>query len=186
MLLRYKGKVFTVRELARVSGFSHPEVSRVLKELERSGIVKLQPIGRAYRIILNEESYILKSVIEPVFKAEEQTLNSLISAISPFFKNKEIFSVLIFGSVARGEEKQTSDVDILIITGNKEIANECMAKASDVTTSKFGSVLSPLIMSKRQFVEKRNQRLVKSILESYKLVHGKDPVGMTSSGKDSR
>ena len=47
-LLRYRGKIFTIRELARTAGLSHPETSKVLKTLEKRGVVRLQPIGRAY------------------------------------------------------------------------------------------------------------------------------------------
>jgi len=161
-LLRYKGKVFSVRELARVSGFSHPRVSKVVKELERAGIVSLQPVGRAYQIILNEESYVLNSVIKPVFRAEQETVKSLISTIRPFFKNKKIVSVAIFGSVARGLERRTSDIDLLVIAEDREIANGCVAKASDATLSRFGTALSPLIMNKQYFVKNRNQKLVQS------------------------
>ena len=40
--------------------------------------------------------------------------------------------------------------------------------------SKFGVGLSPLIMDETSFVSKKNENLVKSILESYKMVRGKD------------
>ncbi len=173
-LLRYRGKVFTIRELARVSGVSHPQVSKIVKELETTGVVKLKPVGKAHQIILNDESYILKSVIEPVFRAERETVNHLISTIRPFFHNRKIASVALFGSVARGEERPSSDVDLLVLTEDKDIANECVAKASTATLSAFGTALSPFIMDKREFVRKRSEKLVKSILESYLLVYGKD------------
>jgi len=173
-LLRYRGKVFTIRELARVSGISHPQVSKLVKELEAAGVVKLKPIGKAYQITLNEESYILKSMIEPVFRAEHETVNHLISTIRPFFHNRKIASAAIFGSVARGEERSTSDVDLLVVTEDKDIANECVARASTATLSTFGTALSPFIMDKQEFARRRNEKLVKSILDSYLIVYGKD------------
>lgn len=184
-LLRYRGKIFTVRELARVSGFSHPEVSKVVKELEDRGIVKLQPVGRAYQIILNEDSYLLKSVIEPIFKAEHETINVLVSTIRPFFTNKKIIAAAIFGSTARGQERKTSDIDLLIIAEDKEFAIECAANASNVTSSKFGRGLSPLVMSKERFVKKRNEALVKSILQYCIPVYGKDLKELIKHGKGS-
>jgi len=180
-LLHYRGKVFTIRELARLSDISHPAVSKVTKELEVAGVVKLQPVGKAYQIMLNDESYILKSMIEPMFKAEQQTVKELIATIKPFFKNEKIISVAIFGSVARSQEGRTSDVDLLIVTKDKEVANECAAKASSATLSTFGSALSPLIMDKKQLKEKRNKKLVNSILKSHLLVSGKDLEEMLSS-----
>ena len=123
-LVRYKGKVFTVRELARVSGVSHPAVSTVVKDLERRGIVKLQPVGRAHQVILNGESYALKSIVEPMVKAEENTLSMLVATIRLFFKEERVTSVAIFGSVAKGLETMTSDVDLLVVTDDRESAND--------------------------------------------------------------
>ncbi len=185
-LVRYKGKVFTIRELARTAGLSHPTVSKVARELERRGVVKLQPVGRAYQISLNEESYVLRSVIEPLFTAERDTLSSLVSTIKPFFKDERISSVAIFGSVARGLERNASDIDLLIIADDRELANDCAARASTTTLSKFGLSLSPLIMDEGRLVRKRNGELEKSILESYTLVRGKDLKEMVESGKASR
>ena len=185
-LVRYRGKVFTVRELARTAGLSHPEVSTVVKELESRGVVKLRPVGRAQQVVLNEESYVLKSIVEPLIAAEGNTLSSLASAIRPFFKEKAITSVAIFGSVARGLEKKVSDIDLLIISEDKELANECAAKASETTLSTFGMGLSPLIMDVPLLIRKRSSDLVRSILESYIPVWGKDLKEVVGNGKDGR
>ncbi|MHB1868157.1 MAG: nucleotidyltransferase domain-containing protein [Nitrososphaerales archaeon] len=185
-LLRYRGKIFTIRELARTAGISHPETSKVVRELEKRGIVNLQPVGRAHQVSLNEKSYILKSVVEPVFRAEKSTVSSLISTIKPYFKDKRISSVAIFGSVARGLEKDTSDIDLLVIADDREFANERISRASLAAVSKFGFALSPLIMNRTRFIRERNKDLEKSILESYTTVCGKDLREVVKDGKVAR
>lgn len=185
-LLKYKGKIFTIRELAKTARLSHPEVSRVVKGFEGRGVVKLQPVGRAQQVSLNEQSYILRSVLEPLFRAEKGTINSLISTIKPFFKDKSISSVAIFGSVATGLERNVSDIDLLIIAEDKELASECSAKASDATISKFGLALSPLIMSQRRFIREHGRDLGKSIMESHTHVTGRDLKELVESGKVGR
>lgn len=175
-LLRYKGKIFTIRELAKTAGLSHPETSKVVKMLERRRIVNIEIIGKAYRVTPNEDSYFLNAVIQPLFEAEKETLGSLLSTIRPFFARggKKIISAVIFGSVAKGQEKETSDVDLLVIAEDKEYASFCVGKANSEVVSKFGLTLSPLIMNRQQFIQKRNSLLEKSIVESYKAVYGKD------------
>jgi len=59
-LIRYKGKIFTIRGLARDAGASHPRVSETVGELERLGMVQVQPIGRSHQVSLNEKSHALK------------------------------------------------------------------------------------------------------------------------------
>ena len=173
-LVRYRGKVFTMRDLARTAGLSHPEVSLVVRNLERWGVVRLQPVGRAQQVLLNEESYVLNSIVRPAIKAEEGTLKALMATIRPFLKGKPINSAAVFGSAARGLERKRSDVDLLVIAEDGEVANEKVARASAAAVSKFGTGLSPLIMDKASFASRKNDDLAKSILGAYKMVCGKD------------
>ncbi|MDG6940051.1 MAG: MarR family transcriptional regulator [Nitrososphaerota archaeon] len=185
-LLTYRGKTFTIRELARTAGLSHPGVSKAAKELERRGIVRLQPVGRAQQVSLNEESYVLKSLIEPLFKAEERTLESLISTIRPFFDDEKISSVAIFGSVAAGKEGGSSDVDLLVVTRDRKLAYDRVARAGAVTLSKFGIALSPLVLAEKDFARRHDRELGKSILRSYMLVSGRDLKETVGNVKDRR
>jgi len=183
-LVRYRGKVFTIRELARTSGLSHPGVSLVVRDLERRGVVRLQPVGRAHQVILNEESYILKSVVEPLIAAETNTLRALVSTIGAFFRDNRISSVAIFGSVARGLEKRISDVDLLIVSSDEDLANECAARATAAALSKFGLGLSPLVMDEASF--RQGGDLVESILGSYTMVCGRDLREIIGNGEVGR
>jgi len=185
-LVRYRGKVFTIRELARTSGLSHTEVSLLVKGLERRGVVRLLPVGKAQQVVLNDESYVLKSIVEPMVKAEENTLNSLVSSIRPFFKDKRITSVCVFGSVVKGIETKASDIDLLVIADDREVAIECAARASEVTLSEFGLGLSPIIMDRAVFVQRHGGGLAKSILESYKPVWGRDLKELVGNVKAGR
>jgi predicted nucleotidyltransferase/DNA-binding HxlR family transcriptional regulator len=185
-LVRYRGRVFTVRELAKAADLSHPQTSKVLKGLESRGVVRLQPVGRAYQVSLNDESYVLKSVIEPLFAAEGDTVNSLVSTIRPFFEDKRIVSVAIFGSVAAGREREASDVDLLIVAEDRDLANERATAATVATLSAFGHALSPLILDSERFAKNRNGELEKSILAHYTRVWGIDPKEIIASGKTGR
>jgi predicted nucleotidyltransferase len=158
----------------------------VLKELEKRGVVKLQPVGKAYQVSLNKESYIVNSLIEPLFAAEKDTVASLVSAVAPFFDDPRIISAAIFGSVARGDEGEASDVDLLIISDDREFANECAARAMDTIVSRFGHALSPLILDDEKFLRDRDRDLEKSILERYILVRGRDLREMVKNGKTGR
>jgi DNA-binding MarR family transcriptional regulator len=173
-LVRYRGKVFTIRELAKTAGLSHPEVSLVVKDLESRGVVRLQPVGRALQVTLNDDSYILKAVVEPLITAEEKTLSALVSTVKSFFSDRRISSVAVFGSVAKGLERRHSDIDVLIISNDRELANNCAARAGAATLSRFGLGLSPLIMDETTFARRQGEDLTNSILESYIQVWGRD------------
>ena len=83
-------------------------------------------------------------------------------------------SAAIFGSVARGREGRHSDVDLLVLSDDRESASERIGRANTETVSKFGIGLSPLVMDEASFGKTKNGSLVRSILKSYIMVRGKD------------
>jgi len=173
-LVNYKGKIFTVRGLAETANVSRSEAAVLVDQLEKYGIIRLQPVGRSYQVSLNEENYILNKIIKPILRAEEKTLDELVSVLKKHFSSKRNISVAIFGSVSRGEEKEDSDIDLLVISDNFDYANTLVSKAQEEVSLIFHSNLSPIILSEKEFIAKKNTKLVRSILDSYIMVAGKD------------
>jgi DNA-binding transcriptional regulator YhcF (GntR family) len=98
-LVQYKGKIFTIRRLAHDADVSHPGVSKTVGELEKFGIVQIQPVGRSHQVSLNEKSHVLKKIIEPMFMAEKQTIDQVILILKRHLSTKKIISSVVFGSV---------------------------------------------------------------------------------------
>jgi predicted nucleotidyltransferase len=174
-LVRYKGKIYTIRGLAEDAGASHPEVSKTLTDLEKFGIVQIQPVGRAHQISMNEKSYVLNKIILPMFKAEEKTLDEVISILKAHFGKKRITSAAIFGSVAAGKEQIDSDLDILVLCDNFDYAISAVSSAAEEVSLKFQTNLSHIVFSESQFRSKgRNHPLIRSILDNHILIYGKE------------
>ncbi|MDE2590249.1 MAG: hypothetical protein KGL95_11385, partial [Patescibacteria group bacterium] len=81
------------------------EAALTIHDLERFGIIKIQPVGRAYQLELNKKSYILNKIIEPIIESEKNTLDDLLALLKKHLDTKKIITVLIFGSVVKGQEK---------------------------------------------------------------------------------
>ncbi|HKZ61932.1 MAG TPA: nucleotidyltransferase domain-containing protein [Nitrososphaera sp.] len=173
-LINYAGKIFTVRKLAEAAGVSSSEAALVVQELEKFGILKIQPVGRSYLISLNNKSYILAKILKPTIKAEEGTLDELVSILNRNLNDKSIISAVLFGSVAMKREREDSDIDVLVISNDFEAASGFTSKAREDISSIFNSRLSPLIMSERELLAKKNDRLVSSILHNHIIIKGKD------------
>ena len=171
-LAERRGEVFTIRGLARAAGVSHPETSKILARLEGMGVVRLQPVGRAFQVTLNEEGYFVRSAVEPLLKAEESALPELVSTIKPFFEGGSIESAAIFGSVARGDAGRGSDIDLLMVSDDESEAIERFTDANMKVMTKFGVSLSPFVMGRKQLRQRLG--IASSVLESYIQVAGKD------------
>ena len=175
VLVHHKGKVFTIRRLAEDAGASHPEVSATVEDLEKFGIVQIQPIGRAHQVSLNEKSYVLKEIVEPILKAEEKTLDRVILILKNHLGTKKITSAAIFGSVSSGEEKEDSDIDVLIISDDFEHASMLISNAGQEIFLKLHSKVAPIIFSESEFKSKKKKNaLIRSILNNHIMIYGKD------------
>ena len=171
-LVRYKGRIFTVRGLGKDSGVSSVETSRTIEQLEQFGIVKVQPVGRAYQLFLNDKSYAFNKIVKPILMAEEKTVSEMIAILAKHLTRKKIISAAVFGSVAKGEEKEDSDIDLLVISDDFDHATEAVADASEDIALIFHAKISPIIFTRKEFVSKKKGELVRSIQSYHILVAG--------------
>jgi predicted nucleotidyltransferase len=173
-LIAYPGRIFTVRKLSDAAGTSASEAAVAVHNLERHGIVKVQPVGRAFLVSLNHQSYIVNTILKPIISAEQQTVAELASTLRDHLKDRSIISASLFGSIPRGEARDDSDIDLFVISDNFEAANAAISNASSAVASIFNGRLSPLIMSRKELSGKSRSRLVASILENYTHIAGRD------------
>ena len=172
-MITYRGKIFTVRGLADEANVSTNETALIVHDLEKMGIIKIQPIGRAYHLELNEKSYLLSEIIEPAINAEKNTMNELIQVLRKYFDTKKIITVAIFGSVASVEEKIDSDIDLFIISNDHDHAITLVSEASKQVSVRFNGRLSPIIFTEKEFKAKQKGSLVQSIIDNHILICGK-------------
>lgn len=172
VLFKYRGKTFTVRGLAKNSNVSNVEASRTVDQLEKFGVVRIQPVGRAYQLFLNDRSYILNKIVEPILNAEEHTLDELIALLKKHLTTKKIISAAIFGSVVKAEEKEDSDVDLIVISDDFDDATAAIACASEDASITFDTRISPIVFSKKEFISKKRGDLVHSILLNHIIITG--------------
>jgi predicted nucleotidyltransferase len=172
-MITYRGKIFTVRGLADEANVSTNETALIVHNLEKMGIIKIQPIGRAYHLELNEKSYLLSEIIEPAINAEKNTMNELIQVLRKYFDTKKIITAAIFGSVASAKEKIDSDIDLFIISNDHDHAITLVSEASKQVSIRFNGILSQIIFTEKEFKAKQKGSLVQSIIDNHILICGK-------------
>ena len=75
----------------------------------------------------------------------------------------EIEKIILFGSVARGEDSEDSDIDILIITNDKsKIADEVYFKVGEIILE-LGEYLSVKIMRKDNYEKVKDSYILSTI-----------------------
>ena len=100
-----------VRELARELDRAPAVVGRELERLQRAGILRSENIGRARRYRVDEESPIaaeVRSLVQKTIGVEATVRRALEGLVG-------IEQAFLFGSYARGDERATSDLDLMVI-----------------------------------------------------------------------
>ena len=168
-------------QIAKEMGITPAASHNALNELTRQGVIMMRNMGNTHVYTLNTENYIVSDLLKPLYISEDEALNKIIGIIkrnlsSSKIKSK-ILNVSLFGSVNKGEDHSTSDIDLAVIVSDaktKSKVEKLFEKIDESVSRKFGNVISPYINTKSEFRAKRKKKLeiVKNILKSHTLIYG--------------
>ncbi len=112
-IFNYPNRVFHIRELASITGLSTTAVIASVSVLDGYGIVKIEKtrVTKNVSADLESESYVFYKKVFNLYRLERY---SLISRLKDRF-NPDV--IVLFGSFAKGEDIEDSDIDILVLSG---------------------------------------------------------------------
>jgi len=166
------------REIAKNVGLSHVNVHAALKDLSRQGIVNIRSVGRSNIYWLNEEHFLVKCILRPIFEKEARTFHLLSKLILKEIKPPLPLSIILFGSFAKGDASADSDIDIAFIypdhKNKSSIARE-LNEAEKKITLLFGNHLAcvPIKVGDLRKRFKRNEKFIKEIVQTGKIIYGR-------------
>ncbi len=112
-----------VREYARITNVSPPTASKILSSLTKEELLNKQQ-NRQYLLFWAKNSPLFKSLAQIYWKQKfEKT--GLLDYLNKKFINP---TIILFGSLAKGENTRDSDVDLAIISSKKQINLEIFEK----------------------------------------------------------
>jgi len=169
------------RQIAQEIKVSPAACHKALRELNNERALLLRSIGRSYLYRLNKENLIISDLLKPLFERERKIPDDVYRAIVRNISSlviKDIASIAVFGSIKRGKERPTSDIDLLVLVRNpedKRKVEEDFGKVSEKIIGKFGNTISSYIQTIEEFKLKyrKGLALVKNILKSHRLLFGK-------------
>ncbi len=165
LLFSHPDGAFYLREIVERTGLGMGHVQRELQRLCRGGMVRRSKKGRHVYFQANESSPVyeeLRGLVRKTIGAVE----ILRAAIQPL--SDRIVSAFIFGSVARGEERSQSDLDVMVV-GNVSFAD--VVKAVQGAESRTGREISATVYPPDEFRTKLadGHHFLTSVIEREKL-----------------
>ncbi len=121
LLNRNKEKEFTINEVAKSLDQYYSFVHRIIERLAEDNIIIKKKIGKSYVCSLNMDNekttsllYLAEIERKEAFYQKNRELKLILEEFIDLIK-KEAYSVILFGSYAKGRAVKDSDLDILII-----------------------------------------------------------------------
>jgi predicted nucleotidyltransferase len=142
-LLSAPSRDFTGRELARQAGVSHPQALEALRLLEWEGVVHHRRVGRS-SLWSVETRHFLSKRLRDLAALDLDARRALTSSLERALKAGKAAEAYLFGSVAKGSEEPTSDVDVLAIFYSVRAARSFesrVAPLQDKIRTTFGNEL---------------------------------------------
>ena len=172
------------RQIAKLVNLSPPAVHVALKELYNQDILKRDIIGKQHIYRMNYSSRLVKDILHPAFKKESSIkvdiANFLLKKIKTY-KLHGIISIILYGSITKGETHATSDCDIAIITkdtlSKKAVEDVFIEKISTEFYEYFGISLDAYIKTEKEFMSRLKKKLppVSTLMKAHAVIYGKDP-----------
>jgi len=169
----------TGRTIARGIGMSPSSTHKTLQDMKKEGLINAKRKGNAILYKLQEDNYVVKKLLQPLFEKEKSIYSDIILLIKKHLLNakSDIVLIAVFGSVIRKEETSRSDMDILILLkkkSGKRILNKLLSKMHVEMVKKFGLAIAPYVMTKSEIKQKYSKKLpiIKSILDNNELIYG--------------
>ena len=156
-LAKFSDREFHEREIARRTGISYGSANRVLNELFRDGMVVRHQAGKMLFYSFNLKDPLARTL--KIFVS--------VSILRPLIKKlrESASEIALYGSCARGEDTSASDIDLFIVSEDKQkcleiIENFALGNGFERIVIE-PAIRSPLDMIKSEKTEKEFLSLVR-------------------------
>ena len=152
-LLKYPERRFTINELAKEAGVPFASAWRLVKKWEQAGIIDTGRMGKSVTVRLHKSEYLdsVSSLLKLSVSPQAFTARALRSLLA---KEKKIREAYLFGSVASGDEKLSSDIDVALLVekgfNTNDFTNDLVFNAYE----KYGTKVVPLAFSRKTELDK--------------------------------
>lgn len=141
---------FIQQDLIEQAGGGSGAVRRELARLVESGLVMTTVVGRQKHFRANRGAPIFHELHAIILKTVALT-DPLRSALRPLAKRIDL--ALVYGSVARGEDRAQSDIDLLVVADDL-LLEELFARLAPVE-KKLGRTINPTLYTGADFEKRR-------------------------------
>jgi len=163
LLFSGRGEELHVREIERRSGLNDSTIRQELRKLVRLDLVHSRRDSNRVYYRAKTDNPLYPEIRNLVLKT-----SGLADVLRSALADKRIRLVFVFGSVARGEEKAGSDVDLMVIG---ELGLRDLSGLLSGIEERIGREINPHVLQEDEFRKRlrATEHFVTSVMESPKI-----------------
>lgn len=163
LLFSGTGEELHVREIERRSGLNDSTLRQELRKLVRLDLVQSRRDSNRVYYRAKTENPLYPEIRNLVLKT-----SGLADALKSALKDKRIRVAFVFGSIARGEEKAGSDVDLMVIG---QLGLRDLSRLLSGIEEKIGREVNPHVLREEEFRKRIRvkEHFVSSVMETPKI-----------------
>jgi len=177
LLAKNTEKEFSINEIAKNLEEFYSFVHRTVNRLTKDGVIIKRKVGKSYICSLNLENEKTSALIQltEIEKREKfyttnkelrLILEDFVKSLEPQHKN--IITIVLFGSYAKENATEKSDVDIMLMA-TKKIEIEKIIKE---IYAKYGKEIIPIIMTVDDFKNQKEKAVIKEMIKDHYVLYG--------------
>lgn len=173
-----------IASLVRTSPF---KINQVLRALVSEGIIEAVSMGRANLYRLNQRHVLVQDVVLFLTGYEEAFWSELGKKISDRLRPKPL-SVILYGSIARGEEGVKSDIDIHLVYEKRRFPMKGQPEQTPLLEEigcAYGNPLAITRSTVSEFQRRSRERdpLIRNIIKEGRVLVGMPLMELLSYGR---
>jgi predicted nucleotidyltransferase len=163
-------KEFYTRQLSALLGLSSGNIHREIKKLLTAGILTEHKVGNIKLFKLNKINPVYQELKNIIYKTE----GIIKSLRDGFEKVNGIRVAFIYGSLAKGDERPDSDIDIFIIGDNLE-ENKLISSLSGLEKKLYREINYTWYSEEEYQKERKTNSFITEIIKNRKIfIKGQD------------
>lgn len=163
---------YCLDNLVKATGMSCGTIHPALGELVDTRVVIQRKVGRSTVYKINK-SHIFFNKIKELIETEKNSFLDIAKEFTSNFSKDYISAVILFGSVARGDFNEKSDIDLLIVY-NSEKAKKQIRNHIDKILDIYDILIIPIFLSSGEIEERirRFDNFIITVINEGKLLYG--------------
>jgi|SRR3989344_1446476 len=116
LFFRFPGKVFHIRELARLTGLSSTGIIKIVKKLKKEKLLVTKKAKNIEEVKPDFNGKFL--LVKRLYNIYSLYDSGLIDFVKKYYEMPQ--AIILFGSYSEGTDAEKSDIDIAVISNKKD------------------------------------------------------------------